>query len=245
MHHQAGPCGRGILGVLNHGDHPLQGLQGGDQTLHHLQTVFRFAQGMARAPDQGQFPVIEERLQKPAQGQLLGLAIHEGQHDGAEIALQGCPALEILQNRIGIGIAAQFHHDAHSFAVAFISDVGDAADLAVVDLFSQLFNPPGFTQLVGQFGHDHRIAFVTALAELHLFHMGDTAHGNASATAQVGVSDPAAQQHFTAGGEIGSRDQAEQLVVAQIRFAHQGDQSIHHLSQVVGRDAGGHAHSDA
>ena len=128
--------------------------------------------------------------------------------------------MQIFQNRVWIGIPAKFHHDAHSFAIAFISDVGDAADFAVIDLFGQLFDPSGFAELVGQFGHDHCIAFMTPLAQLHLFHMGHTAHRNTSAPAQVGVPNSAAQKDFTTGGEIGSWDQLEQLVIAQIRFAH-------------------------
>ena len=200
---------------------------------------------MTGAPDQGQFPVIQEGLQHAPQGQLLGLSVHKGQQDGAEIALQRGASLQILQHRVWIGVTAQFHHDTHAFTVAFIADIRDAADLAVVDLFRQLFDPAGLAELVGQFRDDHCLALVSSLARLHFLDVCHTPHRDAAASFQVGVEHTAAQQHFTTRGEVRSGNQAEQLFIGEVRLAHQGDQAIHHLAEVVGRNAGGHADGDA
>ena len=43
---------------------------------------------MGGAPDHRQFPVFQEGLQQLTERELLGLTIHQGQQDGAEIALQ-------------------------------------------------------------------------------------------------------------------------------------------------------------
>ena len=66
-HHQTRPGGGGILGLLDHGDHLLQVVQGVDQALHNLESVLGFAQGMTRAPDQRQFPVVQEGLKQLTQ----------------------------------------------------------------------------------------------------------------------------------------------------------------------------------
>ena len=86
---------------------------------------------------------------------------------------------------------------------------------------------------------------MATLAGLHLFDVGDAAHRDAAATVEVGVPQATAHQHFATGGEVGARHQLQQLFIAEIGFADQGDQGIHHLPQVVGGDVGGHAHRDA
>ena len=142
---------------------------------------------MTGAPDQGQFPEIEEGLQQLAQRQLLGLSIHQGEKDGSEVALQCRSPLQILQHLLGICIATQLHHHTHAFAVAFIADVCNSADFSVVDGLRQFFDPAGLAELVRQFGDDHGIAFVASFARLHLFGVGHAAHRDAAASMQVGV----------------------------------------------------------
>ena len=163
-------------------------VQRGDQAVDHLESILCFAQGIAGTPDQGQFPVIEECLQQLTQRELSGLPIHKRQQDGPEVALQCCTPLQVCQHLGGIGITTQLHQHPHSIAVAFIADVGDAADLAVVDRFSQFFNPARFAQLIGKFRHHNGIAFVTAFPWLHLFDVGNPSHRDAAASDQVGVA---------------------------------------------------------
>ena len=116
------------------------------------------------------------------------MSIHQGQQDRSEVALQRCSTLQILQHLLRIRIAAQLHHHAHAFAVAFVPDVGDSADFSVVDRFRQFFNPAGLAELVGQFRDHNGIAFMAPLAELHFFGVGDPAHRDAAAAVQIGVS---------------------------------------------------------
>ena len=142
---------------------------------------------MTGAPDQRQFPEIKEGLQQLAQRKLLGLSIHQGQQDGSEVALQCCSTLQILQHLLRICIAAQLHHHAHALAVAFVADVGDPADFSVVDGFRKFFNPASLAELIGQFRDHNGISFVAPFAGLHLFGVGDAAHGDAAAAMQVGV----------------------------------------------------------
>ena len=242
---QAGPGAGGIAGLLDHRDHPAQIREGLEQTLHHLQAVLAALEGMAGAPDQGVFPVVEEFLQQLAQAELAGLAVHQGQQDGPEVALQGRAALQVGQHLLGIGIPAQLHHHPHPLAVGFVADVGDAADLAVVHLLGQLLDPARLAQLVRQLGDHHRAAAVAALAGLYLLDVGHAPHRDAAAAAEIGVAHAAAHQHFAAGGEVGPGHQLQQLLVGEIRSADQGDQGVDDLAEVMGGDAGGHAHRNA
>ena len=43
---------------------------------------------------------------------------------------------------------------------------------------------------------------MAALAGLHIFDVGHTAHGDTAAAQQVSIPQAAADQHFTAGGKI-------------------------------------------
>ena len=200
---------------------------------------------MAGAAQDREFPVFQELLEHAAQAELHRLAVHQGQHDRAEIALQSRAALQVGEHGFGVGIAAEFHHHPHAVAVALIANVGNPADLAVVHLFGQFLDPAGLAQLVGQFRNHHGAAFVATFAGLHFLNVGHATHRDAAAAAQVGLADPAAQEHFAPGGEVGSGHQFQQFFVAEIGFADQGNQGIHHFAQVVGRDAGGHAHGNA
>ena len=95
--------------------------------------------------------------------------------------------MQILQNLVWIRITAQFHHNAHAFPVAFVTDIGDSTDLSVVDGLGQLFNPAGLAELVWQFRDDNGIALVAPFAGLHLFGVGDASHRDTAASTQIGV----------------------------------------------------------
>ena len=161
---------------------------------------------MTGAPDQRQFPVFQEGLHQLSQRQLLWLSIHQGQENGAEIALQRRSALQFGEHFVGFSIAAKFHHDAHAFAIAFIPDVGNPSDLAVIDLVGEFFDPAGLAELVRQFGDDHCASFVAPFSRLDFLDVGDAPHRNASPPAQIRFTDAGSQQHLTACGEIGPRD---------------------------------------
>ena len=176
---------------------------------------------------------------------MPGLTIHESQQDCAEIALQGRAALQLLQHLLGIGIPSQFHHHPHAFAITFIADVGNAADFPVIDGFGKFFDPAGFTQLIRQFGDDNRVSLVASFPQLNFFDMSHSSHRNAASTIEIGLFQSAAQEHFPAGGEIWAGNELQQFFIAQFRLADQGDQAIHNLPKVVGRNAGGHPHGNA
>ena len=137
---------------------------------------------------------------------MLGLTIHQGQHDRPEVALQGRAFVQFAEHLFGIGIPPQFHHHPHPLPVAFVADVGDASDAAIVYLLGKFFDPAGFTELIGQLGDHHGAAFMAPLARLHFFDVGNTAHRDAAAAIQIGVAHTTAGEHQPTGGKIRARD---------------------------------------
>ena len=127
--------------------------------------------------------------------------------------------MQLRQHLLGIGIAAQFHHHPHAFAIAFIADVGDPSNFAVVDLISQFFDPAGFAELIGQLGDHHGISLVATFAGLHFLDMGYPAHWDAAAAMEVGVAQSTAGEHHATSGEIRPRHQLQQLFVAEVGVA--------------------------
>ena len=200
---------------------------------------------MAGAADQSEFAVLEKLLQQLPQAELHWLAVHQGQQNRAEIALQGGAALQFRQHRLGDCVAAQLHHDTHAIPIALVADVGDAADPALIHLLRQLFDPASLAELVGKLGDHDGAASMAPLAGLHLLDVGDPPHGDAAAAQEIGVAQASADEYLAAGGEVWSRDHLEKLLVAEFRSADQGDQGIDDFTEVVGGDAGGHAHGDA
>ena len=188
LHLQGRFGGCRIGGGGDHGNHLLQVGQGFDQTLNHLQAIFTAPQGVAGAAQQGEFAVFEKMVQQLAQAELLGLAVHQGQQDGTEIALQGRAPLQIFQHLGGFSITAHFHHHPHAVPIALIANIGDAGDLAVVDLFGQLFDPAGLAELIGQFRDHHGTAAMATLAGLNFLEVGHTAHRDAAAATQIGFA---------------------------------------------------------
>ena len=169
---------------------------------------------MAGAADQGEFPVVQEFLQQAPQVQLHRPAVHQCQQDGAEVALQGGAALQVGQHGFGTGVAPQFHHYPHAFAVALIADVGDAADLAVVYLLSKLLDPAGLAELIRQLGDHHGTAAMASFAGLYLLDVGYATHRDAAAAHQICIAHTLTHQHFAAGGKVGAGHQFQQLFVA-------------------------------
>ena len=102
---------------------------------------------------------------------------------------------------------------------AFVADVGNAADLAIVDEFSQFLDPSRLAELVGQLSDHNGVATVTSLARLDFLEVSDAPHGNAAAATQIGLAHTAPHQHFAAGGEVGPGDELQQPFIAELGLA--------------------------
>ena len=228
----------------NQGNDRVKLIEGEQQTQQDVVTLLRLAQQIAGAALDRLDPEVEEHLEHLAKGEQDRLAIHKRQHVGAEVALQRGELEQVVQNHLRVSVAAQLHNDPHAIAITFIANVGDALKLLVVDHLGDALNQRRFVGLIGQLRDDHGIA-IGAPRSLDRFDVGHSAHRHRAAAAQVGLADAFTPQDLTAGGEVRSGNQLDQLLIRDLRVRDQREQAINQFIEVVGRDVRRHPHGDA
>ena len=137
-------------------------------------------------------------------------AVHQSQHYHAESGLHLRVFEQQIQHHIGQSIGTQFDDQAHTVAVGFISDVGNAFDFLFADQFDNFFDESGLIDLIRQFADDNPFAvfFVG-------FEAGAGADYDLTLTGFISFMDAIHPENDAAGGEVGSGD-----VVGERRFHH-------------------------
>ena len=184
--------------------------------------------------------MIDEALQHVHQAQLARLAVHDGQHDHAEVDLKLGVLVEIVEDHLGLLAALQLEHDPHTVAIALIADFGNALDLLFVHQAGRGFNEPGFVDLVRNLGYDDRLA---VFAERFRGRFGSQLQCSA-AFGEI-IQDPLAAEDETRCREIRALHQADHFARVRIRFLYQQNGGVDDLGEIVRRNIGGHAHRDA
>ena len=187
---------------------------------------------------------VEKHLEHLAQGEQDRLTVDQRQHVGTEVALQRRELEQIVQHHLRVGITAQLHHDPHAIAIALIADVRDALQLLVVDQLCDPLNQRCFVGLIGQLRDDHRIA-VRATGGFDRFNRRHPTHGDGATPPQIGFADPVTAQDLSSSGEVGARDQPDQLLIRDVGVLDQRQQATDQLVEVVGRDVRRHPDGDA
>ena len=133
--------GRGrISGIADQLNDGVEIIEGHQQALQDVVAFFCFTQQEARATFNRLDAEIEKHLKHALEIEQHRLTFDERQHVGAEVVLQWGEFEQVVQHHLGVGVPAQFDHDAHAIAVAFIADVSDALELLVVDHLSNALN---------------------------------------------------------------------------------------------------------
>ena len=127
-------------------------------------------------------------------------------------------------------------------AVGLVPDVGYTVQFLFPGEAGDLFDQVGLVHLVGDLGDDY---LFPVSAARDLFNLGGGLHDDAAAPGGVGVEDALVAQDIGARWEIGAFDRPHQLFCGGVRVVDQADNGVADLSQVVGRDVGGHTHGDA
>src|SRR6185369_15429446 len=148
--------------------------------------------------------------------------------------------VELVEQHLGVFVPLDLDDDPHPLPVGLVSDLGDPFDLLLLDQFGDLLDQAGLVDLVGEFGDDDRLALRTFGG----LEMGLGADLDDAAAGAVRVPDPLAPVDGGAGREVGTRDHCQQLFKTDFRIPDHGDDAVNHLTQVVGRDVGGHADRD-
>ena len=111
--------------------------------------------------------VLDKGGQHSLQAQHARLVIDQRQHLQAKGLLQGCIFKEILECRLGVGIAVEFDHNPHPGAITLIAQIGEPLQLAIAGQRRNSLDQCRLVGLIGQLG-DHNAHPPAA----HLFKVG-------------------------------------------------------------------------
>jgi hypothetical protein len=171
--------------------------------------------------------------------------VDEGQHVGREVGLQLGVLEQVVQHHARDGVALEDDDQALTGARAgVVADVGDALDATGVGELGDLQREVVRVDHVGELAdHEHRAA-LGVLVDLHHRTLGDR-----PAAGAVGLLDALAAHDERAVGEVRALDPLDervlQLLAAGVGVLERPDRTLGDLAQVVRRDVGRHAHSDA
>ena len=154
--------------------------------------------------------------------------------------------VQLVEDDLVLGAALQADDDPHAVAVGFVTELvaGDVGDDALVDELGDALDELRLVDLIGDLGDDDRLPAAGDVLDRAL-----GAHHEAAAAGAVGVRDIGAAEEEPAGGEVGAEDVFEhQFKVGAVvlrRLRQQCNRRVHHFLQIVRRDVGRHADSDA
>ena len=163
--------------------------------------IARFAQQEIGATAHDIQAMVDEALDGVDQAELARLPVDDGKHDDAEVDLHLRLLVEIVENHFGLLATLQVEDDAHTVAIAFVADIGNAFNLLVLDQRSGVLDEPGLVHLERDFRYDDRLAVLTQLLGRCL-----GAKFEAAAAAREVVDDALTPQEESAGGEIRARN---------------------------------------
>ena len=239
--HEGGARIRRGAGAANQLDHLFDVGQRHRLPLQQVAALPGALQQVQGAPGDHLLAVLQEGFQHLLEVEHPRLAIDQGDAVDAEDGLQLGLRVEVVQHHVPGLAPAQFDDDAQAVLVGLVAQFGDALDALLLDQLGDLLDQPGLVELVGNLGDDDGLP-VGLVVALHLRPSPDI---DAPAPGAVGFDDAGAPVDDAGGGEVRPLDVLHQIVDADERVVHQGQQAIDHFAQVVRRDVGGHAHGDA
>ena len=178
-----------------------------DETFEDVRALLGFAQVEARAADDDLFAMLDEMAEHRREVHDLRLVVDDGQENDAERGLHLRVAIQIVQHDLGDRVALQLDDDAHSFAVGFVAQVGDAFNALVVNELGDFLEQARLVRHVRDFRHDDLLA----LALLLRLDAGAGADLNDSAAGLVRLVNPFDAENEAGGREIGAGHYRHQL----------------------------------
>ena len=206
-----------------------------------MRTIARLAQIEDRAPGDHLPAVPHESLDHLLQRQQAGLGIDQSDEIDAEHALHLGVPVEVVQHHVGHRAPAQLDHHAHAVLVGLVAQLGDALYPLLLDQLRDLLQQARLVDLVGQLGdRDAR-----ADAVLAPFDVSAGAHVDAASPGLVGLANPPRAVDDPGGGKVRTGHVLHQLGQLDAGVLDAGHAGVDDLSEIVGRDVGGHADRDA
>ena len=187
--------------------------------------------------------LLAERQESPEhveQPHLFRPAAVQGEHVDAEAGLELGEAEELVQHDFGIGVALDLDHQAHAFPVGLVVGAGDAFDLPRPGEFADLFQHALLVHLIGNFGEHEVFASVAAG-----FDLVARAHDDGAPARAVGLVDAGPSHDQGAGRKVRPGQQLHDVFERGVRLPDQRKAGVDHFAQIVRRNVGRHADSNA
>ena len=238
-------------GLTRLGKAALAGADGGDdliddvhrlaQTFQNMLALLRLFQVEGGAAADDLHLELNIAFHHRFQAHDLGNAIVQRQHDDTHGVLQLGVAVELVQHDLRVCVLFDLDDDLHARAGGgFVVQVADALDALVLDKVGNALDQAGLVDHVGDLGDENFKPPVFLFDDF-----GTAAQRDLAAPGRVGGADAAATHDDAAGGEVGAFDVFHQPGQVNFGVVHQGDHTVDDLAQVVRRNVGGHADSDA
>ena len=206
-----------------------------------MAALARLAQLEHRAPGDHLAPVLEEDRDQVLQAAQLRLVVDQRDHVDAEGVLQLRLLVQVVQHHLGHFAALELDDDAQARLVGLVLDVADALELLFLHQLGHALEQVLLVDLVGDLVDDDRLA----LAAVDVLEVALRAHHYAAAAGAVAFAHAGGAVDDAGGGEVGRRDQLDELVDRRLRVVQQVQAAVDHLVEVVWRNVGGHADGDA
>ena len=191
-----------------------------------------------RAADGHLMPVLNEVLYAVLERQQPRATVDKGDAVDRERALEGCHLEQLVEDDIGIGIAAHVDDDTHTLAAGLVVDIGDSVNLAFLDEVGDILDKLLLVDAIRNLGNDNLIVLVAAL------NLGLGPHDNTSTTCGISVANTLQTIDIRSRGEVRSRNILHQSVEVDVGIVNICAASIDNLIEVMGRDVCGHTHGN-
>ncbi len=129
-------------------DQLIQILERDQISFEDVRAGFGFIQIKFSAPLDDRQSVFHINTERLLEGKSARLAIHQREQVHAERALHGGAFVQIAQDDLGVGILRHFKDDAHSLAVGFIAQIGQAFQMSIACQLSNALDQTGLVDLI-------------------------------------------------------------------------------------------------
>ena len=240
----------GILRRANRAHHQVDVGDRHPEAFDELTLRPGLAKVVAGAADDDLAPVVDEAKKRGPEVEHLGTLPDDGQAVVPKRALQRRHLVELVQNDFAVGVALELDDDPQAIPVGLVADVADSLEPLLADQVGDLLQKLGLVHLVGDLGDDDHLAI--ALAR-ELLDARPGPHHDAAAAGPVAEMNARAAVDVPCGREVRALDAQPTCVVVvlhevidgELGVAHETHRGVDHLTQIVGRDVGGHADGDA
>ena len=238
--HQVGAGRLCVVGGAYDLNHLVHDVQSEQEALEDVVTVPGPLQQELGTAANDLLAVLHKQSEGPLQGKHLGLACHQGQQYGVEGTAHRRMPVQVVQNNVGLRIAAEFNDNSHSSPVRFVPNIGNSLYSLVPYHLGDLLYQVGLIDLIGQFGDDYAIP-----TPANLLNLGLGLHYDAAPAGVVGINYALGAADRTVGGKVRSWYQLHQVVGNAVGVVNDVTDGVTDFTQIVGRQVGSHAHRDS